>query len=92
MPLGSFIVQLFILVAPLVTVWALKAPSNFSRRIALTANILIIVLVVGTGGWALSATGNVGAVVAMAVLFIPFPINLFVLFRKEHVSSGVQNA
>lgn len=88
MPLGSFIGQMFVFVTPLVTVWALKAPSNLSRRTALSANILIIVLVVVAAGLGLSAGVDAGAIVAMTVLFIPFPINVFILVRMQHVPSG----
>lgn len=88
-PLGALIVQLLVLAAPLATVWALKAPTMLSRRTAFTANVLITALVVGTAAMALRASSNIGAALAMAVLFVPFPINLIVLSRKEYVSPSI---
>lgn len=88
---GSLVSQIFILASPLITVLALKYPSNLSRRTALSANILIIILVVFAAVLGLGAGSNLGAVIAMAVLFIPFIVNVFVLM-KSRLPSGTPRA
>ena len=83
MQLSNLVAQLFILATPLITVWALKSPSTLSRRTGLAANIFIVILVVLAAALGLSSGGGSGAVVAMAVLFIPFFVNVFVLIKWQ---------